>query len=144
MKKWLINPVALVLLVLASCQSGPSEAEQQQALEAEVMQLHDKAMADMGKIYRLRRNLATLQDSLTRQPADTAVLSRLHTRIGQLDEADEAMMDWMRHYKPPTNLPHPDAMQYLQEEHTKMKRVKSLMDSTISNAQETYATYGPQ
>lgn len=108
------------------------------------MQLHDVAMADMGKIYRLRRNLATLQDSLTQQTADTAVISQLSTRIGQLDAADEAMMDWMRHYKSPTTLPHPEAMQYLEEEHTKMKLVKSLMDNTIHNARETYATHGPQ
>lgn len=133
-----------MLLTLGGCQGGPSEAEQQEALEADVMQLHDVAMADMGKIYLLRRNLTTLKDSLAKQAADTAVIAQLNTRIGQLEAADEAMMDWMRHYKPPREKPYEEAMHYLQEEHTKINRVKSLMDSTINNATETYATYGSQ
>lgn len=142
MKKWLLY-LALPL-ALAACQSGPSEAEQKQTLETEVMALHDEAMADMGKIYRLRRDLTSLHDSLTAQSADTAVTNLLSRRIVQLHEADEAMMDWMRNYKAPDTLAHAQAMLYLQEEHVKMEKVKSLMDSTIANAKETYAQYGPQ
>ena len=140
MKKWFLYlalPVAL-----AGCQGGPPDAEQKENLETEVMALHDEAMADMSKIYRLRRNLTTLRDSLTAQSADTALTNLLTRRILQLDEADEAMMDWMRNYKSPDTLAHQQAMLYLQDEHKKIARVKSLMDSTISNAKDTYATYG--
>jgi hypothetical protein len=142
MKKWLLY--LAFPLALAGCQSGPTEADKQQSLETEVMDLHDEAMVDMSKIYRLRRNLTTLRDTLTAQAADTAVTALLSRRIAELNDADEAMMDWMRNYKAPTEQPHQEAVLYLQEEHVKMARVKSLMDSTISNAKETYAQYGPQ
>ncbi|WP_018479128.1 hypothetical protein [Pontibacter roseus] len=139
MKKW---PLYLVFpLLLAGCQSGPSEAEQQEALESEVMQLHDVAMADMGKIYRLRRSLTSLRDSLAQQSTDTATVNLLNQQITQLYKADEAMMSWMRQYKAPDTLAHEQAMLYLQEEHTKMAGVKALMDSTIANAKQSYSPY---
>lgn len=141
MKKWFLY--LALLFAFAGCQSGPSsEAQQQQELETEVMDLHDEAMADMGKIYRLRRNLTALRDSLQAQTADTVRVSLLSRRIAELNEADEAMMDWMRQYKAPDTLAHDQAMIYLRDEHNKMARVKTLMDSTIANARETYATYG--
>lgn len=140
MKKWLLY--LAFPFALAGCQSGSSETEKKEGLETEVMALHDEAMADMGKIYRLRRNLTTLRDSLSAQSADTAATNLLTRRIVQLDAADEAMMDWMRNYQAPDTLAHQQAMLYLQEEHNKITRVKSLMDSTIANATETYAQYG--
>mgnify|MGYP003578087218 CR=1 FL=1 len=139
MKKWLLY-LSLPLTLLA-CQGSAGEAERQQTLETEVMNLHDDAMADMGKIYRLRRNLTSLRDTLQAQSADTATINLLTRRIQELEVADEAMMEWMRQYKAPDTLAHQQAMLYLNAEHQKMERVKSLMDSTITNAQETYATY---
>ena len=142
MKKWLLY--LAVPLTLSACQSGPTEEEQQQALETEVMALHDEAMGDMGKIYRLRRDLTSLRDTLAVQPPDTNALELLSQRIEQLNQADEAMMNWMRRYKAPDSLAYREAMLYLQEEHAKMARVKALMDSTINNARETYVHYKSQ
>jgi hypothetical protein len=140
MKKWFLY-LALPL-AMAGCQGGPSsETQQKQELETEVMDLHDEAMADMGKIYRLRRNLSALRDTLQARPTDTTTIHLLIRRIAELNEADEAMMDWMRNYKAPDTLAYEPAMLYLREEHIKMARVKALMDSTIANAKETYATY---
>ncbi|GGG13557.1 hypothetical protein [Pontibacter amylolyticus] len=140
MKKWLLY--LSLPLTLVACQGGASEEDRQQTLETEVMDLHDEAMADMGKIYRLRRNLTSLRDSLQAHSTDMAIISLLTRRIQELEKADEAMMEWMRQYKAPDTLAHQQAMLYLNEEHQKMARVKALMDSTITNAQETYATYG--
>lgn len=133
------------LLLLSGCQSGPSTTEQREQLEAEVLELHDNAMAEMGKIYRLRRNMTRLQDTLHTQQPDTTQLQHLSQHITSLNTADEAMMQWMRQYKAPTeDQPHPEAMAYLQQELEKMTRVKQLMDSTITAAQQTYATYDPK
>lgn len=141
MKNWFFYLV--VVLALSACNDGANETQQkQETLETEVMDLHDEAMADMGKIYRLRRNLTSLRDTLQAQSADTATIRLLTQRIQDLEKADEAMMEWMRQYKVPDTLAHEQAMLYLNTEHRKMERVKSLMDSTITNAQETYATYG--
>ncbi len=139
MKKWLLY--LSLPLALSACQSGPNEKDAQQELETEVMDLHDEAMADMGKIYRLRRNLGSLRDTLQAQSGDTATINLLSRRIQELNDADEAMMDWMRRYQAPDTLAHEQAMIYLRQEHEKMARVKALMDSTIANAKKTYTQH---
>ncbi|WP_253403317.1 hypothetical protein [Pontibacter sp. HSC-36F09] len=139
MKKWLLY-LSLPFTLIA-CQGGASEEDRQQTLETEVMDLHDEAMADMSRIYRMRRNLTSLRDTLQAQSSDTATISLLTRRIQELEQADEAMMEWMRQYKSPDTLAHQQAMLYLQQEHEKMTRVKTLMDSTIANAQKTYTQH---
>jgi predicted RNase H-like nuclease (RuvC/YqgF family) len=140
MKHWLLYLVAI--LAFSACGNKENDAQQaQDALETEVMALHDEAMADMGKIYRLRRNLSSLRDTLQAQSGDTATINLLTRRIQELNDADEAMMDWMRRYQAPDTLAHDQAMNYLQEEHEKMARVKALMDSTIANAKKTYTQH---
>lgn len=144
MKKKLIL-LALPLLTLAGCTEGNSrEAQQQQELEATVMAKHDSAMALMGNIFKLRRSLQALHGTLTAQQADTATLQALEQQIAGLEEADEVMMVWMRNYEAPDSLQHGQAMDYLQQELQKIERVQTVMDSTISDAQETYSSYEQQ
>jgi Mg2+ and Co2+ transporter CorA len=138
MIKRLLYLLALPLILTTACQSGPSEAEQKEKLESDVMALHDEAMAEMGTIYRLRRELTSLRDSLQNQATDTAATQQLTCEITQLEVADEAMMNWMRRYKAPTEeQPPKEAISYLQQQQTKMEQVKHLMDSTITVARNT-------
>ncbi|MFD2247305.1 hypothetical protein [Pontibacter ruber] len=137
--------LCLLLLLFTACLSGPSEAEQREKLEADVMALHDKAMAEMGTIYTLRRELTSLRDSLAANTKNTATTQQLTREIGQLEIADEAMMSWMRQYKAPAEeQPPQEAIKYLQQEQTKMERVKHLMDSTITAARNTLQQHEQQ
>ena len=133
---------ALPLLLLLGCAEGG--ASEQQELEATVLAKHDSAMARMGDIFKLRRNLRTLRDTLAAHENDSATLQALSKELEGLNRADEVMMDWMHNYKAPDSLQHEQAMRYLQQELQKIERVQVVMDSTIAAAQETYKTYEQQ
>lgn len=133
--------IALPLLLLTACNSGGSEKEE---LESHVMAVHDEAMAKMGDIYKLRRSLRSLRDTLATQQADTATLQILQQQIDGLNAADEGMMVWMRAYQAPDTLQQEQAMAYLQEELRKIERVQTKMDSTLSAARQTYQQYEQQ
>ena len=143
MKKHLTY-VVLLLLLLISCNSGPSEATQQEELEANVMAIHDDAMAKMGDIYKLRRNLRSLRDTLAAHQTDSTTLRALQQQIDELNQADEVMMVWMRNYSAPDTLQQEEAMAYLQQELKKIERVQTVMDSTIQAARQTYQQYEQQ
>lgn len=141
MKKYMLY-AALPLAILSACNSGPSAAEQKETLQNEVMAIHDEAMARMGEIYKLRRELRSLRDTLEQQPqADSTRLQHLQQELSALNQADEVMMQWMRQYKAPDSLEHTAAMDYLQQELTKVKRVQHVMDSTLEAAHNTLNNY---
>ncbi|WP_237144714.1 hypothetical protein [Pontibacter pamirensis] len=143
MKKYFILLVVPFLL-LTGCNAGPAEATQQEELEANVMTIHNDAMAKMGDIYKLRRNFRSLRDTLAAQQADTVTLQALQQQIDELNQADEVMMVWMRNYSAPDTLQYEQAMNYLQQELKKIERVQTVMDSTIQAARQTYQQYEQQ
>ncbi|WP_266202337.1 hypothetical protein [Pontibacter kalidii] len=143
MKRYLILLV-LPLALFSACQSGDSGQEEKEELETKVLAIHDEAMARMGEIFKLRRSLRVTRDTLEAQQADSTALLSLEREIDGLNKADEAMMQWMRQYKAPDTLQHEQAMQYLQQELTKIERVQTIMDSTIKAARATATTYEQQ
>lgn len=143
MKKFFIL-IIMPFLLLAGCNTGSSEATQQEELEANVMAIHDDAMARMGDIYKLRRNFRSLRDTLAIQQTDSATLQALQQQIDELNQADEVMMVWMRNYSAPDSLQPEQATVYLQQELQKIERVQTVMDSTIQAAQNKYQQYEQQ
>lgn len=127
--------------MFSACQSGATEEEEKTELETKVMAIHDEAMAKMDNIYKLRRSLRGMRDTLEAQQADSTAILPLEQEISGLNKADEAMMGWMRQYKKPDTLQHEQAMTYLQQELTKIQRVQTIMDSTIEAAQATVTKY---
>ncbi len=106
------------------------------------MAIHDEAMARMGDIYKLRRTLRSMRDTLeAQQQTDSTTVLALEQEISGLNKADEAMMQWMRQYSAPDTLQHEQAMDYLQQELVKVERVQTIMDSTIEAAQTTVKKY---
>lgn len=140
MKRYLIL-LALPLVLFSACQGGSSPETEKTELEAKVLHIHDEAMTRMGDILKLRRSLRTMRDTLETQQADTSSLRVLEQELSGLEQADEAMRQWMRQYSSPDTLQHEQAMQYLQNELKKIERVQTIMDSTISAAQETAKKY---
>ncbi|WP_439879577.1 hypothetical protein ACSX1A_10335 [Pontibacter sp. MBLB2868] len=127
--------------ILSGCSQSETPEEHNNNLESQVMEVHDGAMEQMNTIYHLRKDLRALRDTLTNQEADTSALVPIQVNITQLNEADEAMMNWMRQYKAPVNLTDEQAREYLQNELLKIERVKTLMDSTIQAARSIYRKY---
>jgi Mg2+ and Co2+ transporter CorA len=136
--------IAMPLLLLFGCNTVSSEATETEELESHVMAIHDEAMAKMGDIYKLRRNLRSLRDTLATQQTDTATLQALQQQIDGLNAADEVMMVWMRNYQAPDSVQQDQAMNYLQQELQKIERVQTVMDSTITAARQTYQQYEQQ
>ncbi|WP_299823308.1 hypothetical protein [uncultured Pontibacter sp.] len=141
--KYLLLTLSFALAILCSCSQTQSPEEQKEALEQNVLAVHDTAMAKMEDIFRLRKNLRILRDTLeTQLQPDSAVLKSLQTHIQLLNRADEVMMGWMRQYKAPAeDMPHEQAMEYLEQEKIKIEKVQTIMDSTINAARSTYNTY---
>lgn len=140
MKKHILL-LALPLALFSACQSDASGEEEKTELETKVLTIHDEAMAKMDNIYKLRRTLRTMRDTLEAQQADSTAILALQQEISGLNKADEAMMQWMRQYDEPDTLQHEQAMTYLQQELTKIERVQTIMDSTIAAAQATVKNY---
>ena len=127
-------------LLLSSC----SEKKSYEALQQEVMAIHDSIMPRMSEIMSLEE-LLTLElektDSLqAAHPADTAMVSRqrdLQSLIRNLKAADQAMMHWMHTYKADT-LAKLDAKQaelYLQNQKNAIENVRDQMQQSIKQAQ---------
>ncbi|MBU2916129.1 hypothetical protein [Reichenbachiella agariperforans] len=83
--------VAIVLIVLSACNTPKPEAVSVEFndLKAEVITIHDEAMAEMGTIMRLKKELVAELDS-------TAIDSTAVVAIEDLEAAHEGMMVWMR------------------------------------------------
>ena len=94
------------VVVLVGCQSTTTteptqESSQAQQIYAEAMKIHDEIMPRMGEIMRLRQKLQLRVESLkeedSAQYADS--LQKIEAAIQDLQEADAAMMQWMRGVK---------------------------------------------
>lgn len=137
--------VFLACCLLAACRNSPSETRQRQDLESRVMQVHDEAMAKMDQLFILRQDLKKLRDSLQNRQPDTASRQQVDRHLVLLGQADEAMMQWMRRYRPPARKQaHDSAMHYLQGQLQKIRQVNKTMDSTLAAARHIYQQYEPE
>lgn len=77
-------------------QLNPEESRQD-SLFNEVMAIHDEVMPEMGRIFRLQKELKQVMDSLETQEVSPAIpIDSLKNISVDLKEADDAMMNWMR------------------------------------------------
>lgn len=120
-----------LLVTYTACQDGAAEAE---AYAAEVMEVHDIAMADYTRLNLMKAELQNqLDDSLVTEPA---LRDQMNNIILALGTANRDMMEWMVAYKPDTHLGDPEQrMAYLQEEMKKIEAVKQSMMSAKERAQ---------
>lgn len=130
MKKYL--PILLLSLFFFTCgESTPEELEQDKMHDV-VMEIHDAVMPEMSTINRISRSLKKFVEN--NQP-DSLHLSQIESSIAELENADEAMMDWMQNYKKPRKMRgdknHKEIMAYLKSEEAKISEVKKLMEESI-------------
>ena len=138
MKKKFVVFIALGLAFVAACNSQKSEEVAKiEALKEEVIAVHDEAMARMGEIMQLKKQLQTKAE------ADTT--AGIRQTIQNLEAADAAMMDWMRNFKfqltedtnEAADTTHAAAkIEYLQQEKEKMKTIDQKMVEAIEAAKQ--------
>lgn len=90
-------------LLLGSCQSTTTSEtdptlERAQEIYAEAIAVHDEVMPRMDEIVQMRQKLKLRVDSMLQQDTTTLAdsLQQMRAAIRNLNEADRAMMQWMR------------------------------------------------
>lgn len=122
-----------VFIVLLAC--GPSKRQKEEQLRSEVMAIHDEVMPRTEEMYRLRKRLQGMADSLLKQDlTDTLLRHEIERLIFKLRKADDSMMSWMHGYNGGAGLyDHDELMQYLQEEKTKIEAVRQAIKEAIDS-----------
>lgn len=126
---------ALLLITLTLPLNGctPSEQQKVESTRLEVIAIHDEAMAMMGPMYELEMALTSLLEKRKKshQPTDDQ-----QAAITGLIMAQEAMMDWMRRYKPPDKgSSTQEAMAYFRIQKAQIIEVRRMTDEAISTAE---------
>ncbi|MGX1928401.1 hypothetical protein [Flagellimonas sp. 2504JD4-2] len=135
MKKILSIIVTLVLFLSYSCkekkkiEEGPSQMEQ-------VMAIHDEVMPKMGKLGRLVGELKPKVDT-------TEVGQKYSSAMKDLQDANNAMMDWMKNFGDrfdPEEILDGKALTeqkqlWLDEEEVKVKELQQQINSSIAKAE---------
>ena len=102
-----------------------SESEAENILYKEVMAIHDEVMPLMGELMAMNKKVK--QEDSTSQEATELTAN--------LEDANEAMMNWMRKFNPNIeNMTHEETMNYLEEEKKKIMEVKKKMLSAHDQA----------
>ncbi len=113
----------IALLTLASCKHSHPGMEDN-PLYTEVMAVHDSIMPKMSDIHDLKKELKVYTESEARDQVMAA--------MGDLDKADEAMMEWMADFKMPEDKTQLET--YLNDQKTKINQVAAQMYSAIQQA----------
>ena len=138
-----VGILILLMVVAASCGNNDtnqlttdwnaSQIEQKRDKVKEVMAIHDEAMPWMEDTRELSKQLKKLQTDSISDSMRTIISSS----IVELEEADEAMMGWMRSYKEPADTGSVEmAISYLESERIKVEEVRAIMSSAINNAKQ--------
>lgn len=112
--------ISLALLIFGACNQNENP------MYKEVMRIHDEVMPHTGEIVKLSRTLKKKKDEFP--PAQQP---QVEQTIRELDEAEEAMMDWMSQFDSKNT---DDA--YLQQEKEKIQQVSDQMYSSMEKAKK--------
>ena len=107
----------------------------------QVMDVHDEVMPEMGNLRSLTKRLKGTLDSLQTdsQSTDTVEVIKVNQLIGDLNQASESMMQWMREFEPlEEGSSHGEVMQFLLEEKKKIDQVKKEMLEAKDRAEDYF------
>ena len=138
--------VVIAVLLTTSCQETKKDQSSETSTEStdaskdlhdRVMQIHDEIMPKMDNIMKAKGQLQEKMDSLRANNGNEEVISELERAILALSEADEAMMQWMRNFKPQEDVTDEKAvMDYYKDQEDKIKAVKEQMYSSLEEAKK--------
>ncbi len=143
---------AALVLLWASCNSpknntdpetaiddkeAPEEVRAEKALYDQVMQIHDEIMPKMDNIMKAKGQLQERLDSLRQINGNENLVSAMEEATTSLTEADEAMMQWMRNFKPQDDVKdHQTVIDYYKDQEEKIKAVKDQMYNSLEEAEK--------
>lgn len=128
MKSIFVGSLFLFSFLLISCDTKDKEIEK---LQSETIEIHDEVMPKMDKIMKLKSSLKSEQDSV-----GTEKYQKIQALIISLEQADEAMMNWMRNYNPKMeNMSETEKINYLKDQKASISDVSEQMKGSISEAE---------
>ncbi len=119
----------LIPFLIISCELKDKEIEK---LKSETIAIHDEVMPKMDNIMKLKTSLKTELDSLSNEDS-----TNVQGLIISLENADKAMMNWMRNYDPQMkDMSDDEKIEYLKNQKSSIQEVSELMKSSISEAED--------
>ena len=119
-----------------SSESVTENADATKELHDHVMQIHDEIMPKMDNIMKAKGQLQERLDSLRAGNGDESMITAIEEATAALSEADEAMMQWMRSFKPPQDGTDEQTIKaYYTDQEEKIKTVKDQMYSSLEEAE---------
>jgi len=106
----------LSMLFFVACDNDKKQIE---ALTKETETIHDEAMKDMADMNRVARELKQTMMAAMMNPEQSAAYAEALTAMGK---AENDMMDWMKNYKSPDEMPSAEALKYIQEQKALMEK----------------------
>ncbi|MEM6524258.1 MAG: hypothetical protein AAGF85_12140 [Bacteroidota bacterium] len=115
----------------------PQEQRELKALYDEVLDIHDEVMPKIDDIMQAKGMLQEKLDTLRDMDPENNSIPGLEETIIGLTQADEAMMNWMRNFKPQDDeKDHEIALNYYKDEKVKISEVKDQMLSALEKANQ--------
>lgn len=145
MKKILsIVAVLAIAFNFAACNGAAEEQNKQiDAIKAEVMKVHDDAMAKMGDLGTLERALdekATAIKNDTTMASDSIAMvtvTNYETAVTSIKDAKAGMMEWMNNFKAPADeATFEEKMAFYQEEMKKVTVVMEDINTSLATGEE--------
>lgn len=103
------------------------------------MHIHDEAMAQMGEIQLLKKQLSDYSAKVLdgEVEAGQEVFKTIGQLQSKLEQADDMMMDWMHNFDTKWNeKAEQEGIAYLKQEEKRIREVKKAMDESIAAAQQ--------
>ncbi len=127
--KYLI-PSLILLLFISAC--GTKLSEPVEKLFDETMVIHDEVMPEMSTINKAKK----AHRKIIKNNDLTPELKTAHLQmIKELEDADDAMMDWMAEFsKPDADQSEKEALSYLENEKIKISKVRDKMWDAINKS----------
>lgn len=124
----------LIAIAFLSIITACNQKNRVEKLKAEVMAIHDEVMPEMGTLMNLQKELKDKISDL--DTTDKSMADSLRRLVKQLEEADEAMMQWMRNYKDPSpERSEKEALEYLESKKESITEVKNKINTSKAAAQ---------
>lgn len=152
MKRFHYFGLLIVISGLAACggrtgatDAGPAEPENAIVqLQAEVMAIHDDVMPKTGQINQLSRQLRAYLEQ--HSELNEATRSTINETVTALEQAEEAMMDWMASYGGLTRqmeqMKTEEIVKTLETEKQNISEVREQMLSSIAAGEQLLAEFG--
>ena len=133
-KRWIL--LAAVTVMITACTSP--QQKKVNTLKEEVIALHDEVMPRMGELSELSAEIKSMRDAVKTDTSANAQASTqtMTMQIKALEDAHEAMMEWMAEYEPMYDQEHhvDSAVAYYTQQKQEIGSVKKTMEKSIEDA----------